>query len=704
MSHNPPPFKMSYIDQRPTAVMDTECYINYWSIGFRDVAGNRIKHFEKWNDGPLNTAGIAKIMRQWRIITFNGNGYDSQMLAMAMSGASNAMLKKANDALIPGSGLRGMSPKQFYEYFKVRRLPAYCDQIDLQEVSPGSPGMPSLKLYAGRLHSRRMQELPFDHTSVIDADMRTVLEDYRDNDLDVTRDLYLELKPQIEIRARMSDQYKTDLRSKSDAQTAEAVIRTEIERITGKKIWSPDIVPGKFRYKVPEYIKFKTPELQALVRNLETHDFRIDQGGRVHEPEFLKKQPITLGDSTYTIGIGGLHSKEKASWHVADENFILLDRDVTSYYPSIILLLGLFPKHLGRVFLKVLRKIFDRRVDAKERARLAEIAGDMVAARGFADIAETLKIVLNGCFGKFGSPFSCLFAPDLMIQVTVTGQLSVLMLIEELVLRRFGVISANTDGFVTKVAVERRDEFNALLMEWEWDTGLQTEETQYKWLYSANVNNYIALDVKDKVKRKGKSATPAGPGLKGASGMKKNPHAEICIEAVVAYVKDGTPMADTVHYCEDIKKFLCVTRCKAPGAEKDGVRIAKDFRFYYSTETKTAIHKVENGHVVPGTMGAVPCMQLPDEFPEDIDYDWYIRECYAILEGYGVDVIDPKLAGRTGLFTGRLEDQKTYHSVRLPSGVAVCGKKPASMRETWIEEKVNREYRFCTKCVKGGDI
>lgn len=704
MSHNPPLFKMSYIDQRPTAVMDTECYHNYWSIGFRDVTGNKVAHFEKWNDGPLNREGIAKIFRNWRVVNFNGNSYDTPMIALAMSGASNAVLKKGNDALIPGKGLRGMRPKDFYNYFNIRSLPKYVDQIDLMEVSPGSPGKPSLKMYAGRLHSKRMQDLPFHHDEIIDADMRAVLRDYRDNDLDVTKDLYIELKSQIELRAKMSDQYGVDLRSKSDAQVAEAVIRAEIKRITGKEIWSPDIVPGRFRYVAPAYIKFKTPEMQAMFAQLNGSDFKIDQGGRVHEPEFLKGLKMTLGDSTYTMGIGGLHSKEKASWHIADDDFVLLDRDVTSYYPSIILLLGLFPKHIGRVFLKVLKKIFDRRLDAKARAAAAEEAGDMLTARGFADIAETLKIVLNGCFGKFGSPFSALFAPDLMIQVTLTGQLSVLMLIEELVVRAFGVVSANTDGFVTKVPVERRDEFNALLMEWEWDTGLQTEETSYQWLYSANVNNYIALDTKGKVKRKGKAATPAGPGLKGASGLKKNPRAEICIEAVIALVKDNVPISDTITYCEDIRKFVCVTRADDPGAMKDDVPIGKAIRFYYSTATQTAIYRMGNGNMVPDSMGAMPCQELPEEFPDDINYDWYIREAHAILQDYGVDVIDPNMAGRTGLFTGRLADQKTYHSVRAPRGEAVCGKRPASMRDAWVEEKVNKQYRFCSKCVKGGDF
>ncbi|MNK62115.1 hypothetical protein D3C87_812840 [compost metagenome] len=52
-----------------------------------------------------------------------------------------------------------------------------------------------------------------------------------------------------------------------------------------------------------------------------------------------------------------------------------------------------------------------------------------------------------------------------------------------------------------------------------------------------------------------------------------------------------------------------------------------------------------------------------------------------------------------------MDGTKTYHTVNLPTCVAVCGKKPKSMRETWLEiEKPNREFRYCVKCVKGGGI
>src|SRR5206468_2305863 len=121
---------------------------------------------------------------------------------------------------------------------------------------------------------------------------------------------------------------------------------------------------------------------------------------------------LTVGECTYKMGIGGLHSTESEVAHIAEADTLLLDRDVVSYYPSIILNQHLFPSHLGRDFLRVYRSIVERRVGAKK-------AGNKV-------VADSLKITINGSFGKLGSIYSILFAPDLMIQVTITGQLALL--------------------------------------------------------------------------------------------------------------------------------------------------------------------------------------------------------------------------------------------------------------------------------------
>lgn len=670
-----------FSDARKTCVFDTECFPNYWAIAFLCVESGQFKRFEKINDGPLDVAGIAKVFYNWCGVSFNGINYDMPMIGLAMKEAvSNGELKRASDGII----LADIRPWQFEELHGTR-LPNYIDHIDLMEVSPGSPQKPSLKMYAGRLHSRRMQDLPFQPDRVLSAEDIEVVREYHYNDLFVTRDFYRELKPQVDIRRQISDQYGVDVRSKSDAQIAEAVIKTEIEREVRRKIYKPDVKAATFHYVPPKWVQFQTSQMQEVLRRIVDTPFVVKSNGVVELPPSLAEANIKLGDSTYRMGIGGLHSSESSTTHRLSKEFVLLDRDVTSYYPSIILTNKLYPRHLGSVFLTIYRGIFERRVAAKRE--------------GKKNIAETLKITLNGSFGKLGSPYSVLYSPDLMIRTTVTGQLAILMLIEELELRDIHVVSANTDGFVTKVPRARRGEFEACVLDWEWASGFTTEETEYRALHSRDVNNYVAIpaDSKEKVKLKGAFAL-GGPGQPGASGMKKNPTSEVCVEAVIAYLKDGVPLEQTINQCVDIRKFVTIRRVNG-GAVKNGQPVGKVIRFYYAVGVTGSICYANNGNNVPKTEGAKPLMELPDECPSDIDRQWYLREATAMLQDLGVKTIDPALAHRKGFMFARLWDQKTFHKVSLPYGETLCGKRRDSLRERWVEGS-HWMKPMCSKCVK----
>lgn len=103
------------------------------------------------------------------------------------------------------------------------------------------------------------------------------------------------------------------------------------------------------------------------------------------------------------------------------------------------------------------------------------------------------KLQINGTFGKTGSPYSVLFAPEMLIQTTMTGQLLLLMLIEWHEAYGIPVVSANTDGIVIYCHRDKLSLSEALIAEWENRTGLEMETTEYKSLHSKDVNNYIAI-------------------------------------------------------------------------------------------------------------------------------------------------------------------------------------------------------------------
>ncbi len=353
----------TYTDKRPECVTDSECYVNYWSIGFRATDGRR-RVFELFDGNPLDRQGIATIFRNWRVYSFNGIRYDVPMIMLAMSGASNGELKQFSDDLIQ-SGV----PYWTLMNRKNLTVPDYIDHIDLMNVSPGAAQMVSLKMYAGRLHSRKMQELPIEIDEHIGPTERQIIRDYHINDLDVTLDLKNDLKAQLELRALMSDEYGVDLRSKSDAQIAEAVIKHELEKTLGRRVYPPDIKQDYFHYQVPAYARYETPELQEALEFIRTVRLKIKYDGGVDAPDRLKKLLIRIGGTSYQMGLGGLHSQEANVSHYSDDECVLLDRDVTSYYPKSILLQGMYPKHLGPAFLKVYESIYHERIAAKKKSQ-----------------------------------------------------------------------------------------------------------------------------------------------------------------------------------------------------------------------------------------------------------------------------------------------------------------------------------------------
>lgn len=659
-------------------VLDTECFHGYYLIKFKGVQSGVTRNYEIYDGKDLDIGAVRFVLANYTIVTFNGNNYDLPMVMLALTGASTARLKAASDWIITGNH----NSWDFYDHYDITR-PDWIDHIDLIEVAFGKG---SLKLYGGRLHSKRLQDLPLDVSTVVTEEMCPSIISYCENDLDTTADLLKHLRPQIELRERMSVSYGIDLRSKSDAQIAEAVIRKEVGKALGRRLEKPNIPPGtSFNYKPPSFLKFQTAQLKLKLAAICAAKFVISDTGSPIDPPALSGATVEIGSGVYRMGIGGLHSSESCVAHWADDEWMVMDVDVASFYPYIVLNCGLFPAHLTEEFLNVYRSIVERRLAAKR-------AGDKV-------VADALKITINGSFGKLGSKYSYLYSPDLLIQVTVTGQLSLLMLIEQFELNGISVISANTDGIVLRFKRSRIDDVRSYVKAWEKSTGFEMEETHYRAILSRDVNNYVAL--KDEAVH---GAMKDGDGVKGKGtfanvSISKNPQNQVCVDAVKAFLDKGVPVAQTIIQCHDIRKFLTVRTVKGgaikiaktnyddrltpgkmkafllengwfqvvPGPLKDArferefevrpydvetayrvhcgedefVYIGKVIRWYYAVGVTGCFHYMTenskgNRNTVPNSEGAKALMELPDTFPSDIDYEFYINEATEMLRGLGV--------------------------------------------------------------------
>jgi DNA polymerase elongation subunit (family B) len=591
---------------QPSCVFDVETYRNFFLVLFKDLASGVVTRFQISPNRRLDVEGLRRVLRTNLLIGFNSAEYDLPMIQLALKGYSAEMLKNASDDIIG----HGMKPSDFREKYGVTR--ANWNHVDLINVAPLKA---SLKLYAGRLHCQKMQDLPIDPGATITAEQAEQLVTYCCNDLDNTALLYGELAGQVALRETLSKEYKQDLRSRSDAQIAEHVIVAEVKKLNGGYVSRPEIAEGtEYKYHVPDFISYRSAPLRAMLQQIRDATYMVGAAGKIELPSELTESDICIGGGKYRMGLGGLHSSEKRVMHEAG----------ASYYPSIILNLGLYPKHMGEAFLTVYRSLVTRRVAAKK-------AGDKVTA-------ESLKIAVNGGGGKFASKYSAMYAPDLLIQMTISGQLSLLMLIEMVELAGLPVLSANTDGIIIKCHKELYPIILEVIAEWERLTGFSTEETLYSAVYSKDVNNYIAIKLDGKVKGKGLYSNPwesKGPNI---FKFHKNPSTTIVIEAMIALLRDNIPLAVTVRACRDITKFIAVRSVTGGANKENGVYLGKAVRWYYATEGRgKVLNYAKSGNKVPKTDGAKPLMELPDEFPSDVNYDWYIAEAMAALNsiGYG---------------------------------------------------------------------
>lgn len=589
-------------------VLDCEVYPNYTLFAFKNIDNQNILTVEiKGPDSFLDDESYRKlntIMKKRMTFGFNSRNYDIPVILFALKRKTAKEIHKLSNYIIENNSPGWMTLQKFDLVWS----PFEIKHFDIQEPSPGV--RVSLKLYGARLNSHRLQDLPIEPGMTLsDVDMENV-KSYCVNDLNTTIDLFNHIKDRMQLRFDMSKHYTQDLLSKSDAQIAEVVIKSELsKKFPGRRLYAPKIPDNAtFKYLAPKFIKFETPQLKDILKSINETTFQLDAKGSIKLPADLKKAKIKLGRSVYQLGIGGIHSTEKKQCVIPGKDQILADKDVASYYPSIILNLELYPKHLGTSFLDIYRNIVNERLKAKKE-------GNKV-------VNESLKIVINGSFGKLGSKYSALYSPDLMIAVTLTGQLALLMLIEKLELNGISVISSNTDGFVSLMHKDQYETYDDICFNWELNTGFDLEETRYKALYSRDVNNYLAVTEKG----------AKGKGIFTIDSIGKNPQAPICINSVIDLFTKNIPIEKTIRECKDLTQFLTV-RSVTGGAIFRNEYLGRVVRWIYSVNGEAIKYK-KNGNKVAKSDGARPIMTL-DEFPTDIDYARYINEAMGILDDLG---------------------------------------------------------------------
>ena len=622
---------------------DIEVYRNVLLVGLRRVSDGKIIIAEHSHRSQIDKAWLSKVLLSHEFYGYNSMGYDAAILwYFLQTDATNAQLKIASDKIIKGrvrwwevEDMLGISiPWEFKK-----------NHVDMIEPQPNP--FASLKVLNARLHGKRLRELPYDPDLDLTDPQIDKLIEYLHNDLDANKNVREALEETLSLRVALSADMGMDLRSKSDSQMGLAIIKKRVEEHLGRKVDRASVKPGtSFRFTAPAYIRFQNEQLAGILDKIQQHDFIIGDDGKVDLPKWLSDTKISIGPSTFQMGLGGLHSTESNRTVYADKDNVIVSGDVASYYPAIILSLGLFPAATGPAFGVSYDGIRQDRLKAKK-------IKDAVRDKGF-------KIALNGGgFGNLGQRFSITYAPHLLIATTLTGQLSLLMLIDRAFQSGIPTISANTDGaeflcprehysgMVLNEGGKPTDRLAPGLLagiceQWERDTQFDLEFVEYRSLHNMSVNSYFAIKADGSHKRKGPIANPWSKDKSDfdpRGQMMKNPQATICSDAALAMIKHGTPIEETIRSSRDICEFITVIRA-SEGASWRGEYLGKVIRYYWGIGGEQILSvkphpTTGNFKKIPKTEGAIECMDLPDEFPGDIDYARYVDEANTLLDDLG---------------------------------------------------------------------
>lgn len=377
------------------------------------------------------------------------------------------------------------------------------------------------------------------------------MEEYNLNDVLICGEIVRLNQEEIRLRYSISKEYKVDVYSASRSTIADKVITKLYSKFTGlhpkaflevktirRKIVVADIISDKVCFKT-DYFNNLLSELKLLILKGEKGEF---------------EKVIKFKDTEYTLATGGLHSNEIP--HVyTNKNYKIVDRDVASYYPNMIRSLKVCQKHFNpKAWFRIADTIVDERLEHKHLAKDKTLSYEERDKHGTA--AACLKIVANaGIFGKMGSEKSFLCDKKAMYQVTINGQLFLLMLIESLELAGIKVISANTDGIVTLVPLELEEKANEICHEWEKYLGLELEFTEYELYACEGVNSYITRKSSGDVKLKGSRMNHK----MFSEDLTKGYNAPIVAYSVNQYFLNGIPIMDTLRNSKSVLDF-CKTQ------------------------------------------------------------------------------------------------------------------------------------------------
>ena len=513
------------------------------------------------------------------------------------------------------------SGEGFQSWYKWKYL-VFFDTLDLLTMLYSQKLRVGLKEMQVTMQYSNVQEYEGDFNKPLPVSEIDNMIAYNINDVNSTEALLYKCKSDIDLRLAIEDEYGVKVLNKDGVNIGMKIITHKYLEKTGltwnqiKDLRSPCDVIELDKVILP-MIQFDSKLLQDILIELKKQ--AVSPGRKGYEKHFI------FDDLEWTIGVGGLHTVNKPEAFIPEEGWTISDIDVASLYPSMIIEHQFYPPHLGKEFLEVYSNIKEERIEAKHNGNEVKNL--------------TLKLALNGLSGNLQNEHNFCYSPFTVMQIRMNGQLMLLMLAEKLVQIGCKILQANTDGLFILRRLSDEQKFKKVCKEWESLTKLVLEEDQFEAFYQYAINDYLAI-------KKGYKETH-NPKLLKKKGLfidevrlGKGMNAMIIPEAINKCLADGINITDTINNCKDLNKFITYQKVsKTFSVEYASKLITRINRYYVSVAghallkckvaedgTRTNYISLLSGYGVT----IVNNFNEIKEFPQDINYSYYITEASKI--------------------------------------------------------------------------
>ena len=512
-------------------------------------------------------------------------------------------------------------------------------QIDLFKINhfDNKNRMVSLKRLEFELDLVNIEEMPIHHSKInMTAEECKLTRDYCKNDVMATYEFYkvttgntehplYKGNNQIDLRLDIQQEFGIPCLNYSDSKIGDEMIKKfycEEKNITAKDLNKTGFFRKEIAVKncIADFIIFTTPQLKDFLTRIKKLKLGLAD-------DF--KESISFYDNVYSFMKGGLHTENSPKIFEADEDHLIIDWDVSSYYPAIIINNERYPAHLGKEFLRGYKHMFEKRLELKPLAK---------SDKRIAGIVGALKLAVNSVYGKSSDMQSWIYDRQLTMFTTITGELSLMMLIEAYELAGIHVISANTDGVTVMINKNNLDKMFEINKWWCELTQFELERTDYSKIIFSTVNDYLAIMTNGKIKKKGDFLTDFE--------LHKNKSARVVPIALEQWFVNGVPVETTIQNHKNIYDFALRQKASKnfhyEGSSKTGKTIYNKLIRYYVSIKGEKLWKIKNedcdtnaaevSQVEAGEWVMHVCNHLPkDHSLSNVNHSYYIERANKIV-------------------------------------------------------------------------